>query len=423
VLNAGTAGSTADPGGLSILIGNGTGSFAAAVNIPAGQNPKALAAADVNLDGKPDLIVATGITGGGYQISVFLGKGDGTFLAPLSVPYPAGETPNTIALTDLDGDGNPDIVIGDCCGDSTSGYFRGNGDGTFQPLLAFYSGNNVKAIAVGDWNGDGKPDLAMAASPSNVPTVSAVTAHINHLSSSPAMAITSGASFLTGPMAPDSIVTLFGNNLTTDTAAATGDPSMLPTILKSTSVTVQDSKGVSRLAQLYYVSPTQINFLAPAATEPSGMAKVIVNAPNGVTAASVLSVKSVPGIFTVNSGGLAAGNGVHVQSGVQSIFNLSYYDPVAMLNLPIPVYFNGKTDQVFLTLFGTGFRNRTSLDRVTVQIGNQFGAVSYAGPQPQFPGLDQVNFQVPQALAGSGQTTILVTVDGVAANPVNITIQ
>jgi uncharacterized protein (TIGR03437 family) len=170
------------------------------------------------------------------------------------------------------------------------------------------------------------------------------------------------------------------------------------------------------------VSPTQINFLVPATTA-VGMAKVSVSATNGVTAAQVNILNTAPGLFTVNSAGLAAAVGVHVQSGVQSIFNVSYLDPAAVANLPVAINLGAKDDQVFLTLFGTGFRNRSSLERVTVLFNGVFGTVSYAGVQSEFAGLDQINVQIPQSLAGSGKVTIQVTVDGVAGNPVFVTVQ
>ena len=134
------------------------------------------------------------------------------------------------------------------------------------------------------------------------------------------MTVTSGASFLPGPIAPESITTVFGKNLTTDTMAASGDPSSLPTRScgESTSVTIQDSKGVSRLAQLYYVSPAQINFLVPAATA-LGLAKVSVTAPirgHGGAGQSA-QYERCAGLFTVTNDGLAAANGIHVQAGVQ----------------------------------------------------------------------------------------------------------
>ena len=236
------------------------------------------------------------------------------------------------------------------------------------------------------------------------------------------MTVTSGASFLAGPIAPDSIATVFGKNLTTDTMAPSGDAPALPTKLGSTTVTIQDSRGVSRLALLYYVSPTQVNFLVPPTTA-LGMAKVSVTAPNGVTAAQVNIFNTAPGLFTANTAGLAAAVGVHVQDGVQSIFNVSYPDPVVGANLPVAINLGAKNDQVFLTLFGTGIRNVSSLDRVTVLFNGVFGPVSYAGVQSEFAGLDQINVQMPQSLAGSGKVTIQVTVDGVAANPVFVAVQ
>jgi uncharacterized protein (TIGR03437 family) len=422
VLNTGTPGNSADPGGVSVLMGSGAGSFGPAINIAAGLNPRALAVADVNGDGRPDLIVANGSTAAGYQVAVMLGKGDGTFQQPTSVPLPAGEAPNTLAVTDIDGDGNPDIIAGDCCSDASTVYFRGNGDGTFQPYISFYGGNNVRSIVTGDWNGDGKPDLALGYSATGNPSVGGVAVLTNYLKNTAAITVTSAASFLTGPIAPDSITTLFGKTLTTETGTAGGDISTLPTLLANTTVTIQDSKGVSQSAQLYYVSPTQINLLVPS-TVALGPARIIVTAPNGVTTAQTIINSVAPGLFTSNAAGLAAGTGVRVSGGVQSIFNLSYFEPTLNANLPLLINLGGRNDQVFLTLFGTGLRGRSGLDRVQVLFNGQFGQVTYAGSQSQFLGLDQINVQIPQSVAGAGKVTIQVSVDGAAANPVFVTVQ
>jgi uncharacterized protein (TIGR03437 family) len=424
VLDAGTPGNTSDAGGISILLGNGAGSFPKVSGVTAGFNPRAMAVGDVNGDGKPDLVVATGANAASssFQISVFLGKGDATFQPPFNIPVPAGESPNTIAIVDLDGDGNPDIVLGDCCADSSVGYFRGNGDGTFQPLVAFYGGNTVRGIAIADLNGDGKPDLALVDSPADNPSLSAVIPLINHVANVPAMTTTSGASFLPSLLAPDAIMTAFGTNLTTGTASATGDPSTLPTTLANTTVTIQDSKGVARLAQVFFVSPTQINYLVPTSTA-LGLARVSVTAPNGVTSTLVNVISTAPGLFMANSSGLAAGGGVLVAGIQQSSFNLSYTDPTTGAVSPQPIYMGTRLDQVFLTLFGTGFRNRTSLDAVNVMIGGLHSPALYAGPQSQFLGLDQLNFMVPFSLAGSGNVTITVSVNGVSSNPVTVNIQ
>ena len=428
VLNAGSA---SDAGGISILLGNGAGTFPKVNSVAAGVNPRALAVADMNGDGKPDLIVATvatAATASAFQIWVLLGNGDGTFQAPFTIPLPAQETPNTIAVLDIDGDGKPDVVIGGCCTDATVSYLRGNGDGTLQPPVRFYGGNDARAIVVGDWNGDGKPDLAIAYSPADSPSLSGIVPLlVNHLGNFTAMTNTSGASFLAGPIAPDSIVSAFGPNLTTGTAAATGSPSSLPTTLANTSVTVKDSKGTTRQAQLYYVSPTQINYLVPAATA-VGAATVAVTAPNGVTTAQVNAIATFPGMFTVGSSGLPAATGTHVQGPYQSSFNVSYTDPTFGVQ-PFPINMGAKGDQIYLSMYGTGFRSRTSLDGVVVtltpaqQVAGTYTPTLFAGPQNQYPGLDQLNFQIPQSLAGAGTVIIQVTVDGVVANPVFVVIQ
>jgi len=125
----------------------------------------------------------------------------------------------------------------------------------------------------------------------------------------------------------------------------------------------------------------------------------------------------------VNSSGLAAGGGVHVQGSQQFAFNLAFTDSTSGQVIPVPINLGGKNDQVFLTLFGTGFRNRTSLEGVSVSVGGVYSPPLYAGPQTEFPGLDQLNVQIPQSLAGSGKVVIQLIVNGVPANPVNVIVQ
>jgi hypothetical protein len=91
---------------------------------------------------------------------VLLGAGDGTFQA---ASFPSDPEARSIAIADLDGDGNADLVIAHCCGlyDDMS-YMLGNGDGTFQSPVNFPGGAAPIAVAVADFNRDGKPDLAVA---------------------------------------------------------------------------------------------------------------------------------------------------------------------------------------------------------------------------------------------------------------------
>ncbi len=153
---------------VGVLLGKGKGTFQAVVTYPSGgYDPSAIAIADVNGDGKPDLLVAnqqpTGIGSGDGVAGVLLGNGDGTFQA--AVAYDSGGVDaNSVSVSDLDGDGNLDLALvnSDPTSDSV-GVLLGNGDGTFQTAATFGSGGyRPFSAAVADVNGDGKPDLLVA---------------------------------------------------------------------------------------------------------------------------------------------------------------------------------------------------------------------------------------------------------------------
>ena len=144
--------------GLTILLNNGTG-FAPAASYTVGTNPQAVAAKDFNGDGKVDLVV---VNQGSGTISVLLGNGNGTFQAATS--YPAGSNPRSVGVADFNGDGKADLAIVDSGFATGSGVsvLLGNGNGTFQSAMFFAAGSVSLSVAVGDFNADGKPDLAVA---------------------------------------------------------------------------------------------------------------------------------------------------------------------------------------------------------------------------------------------------------------------
>jgi uncharacterized protein (TIGR03437 family) len=88
--------------------------------------------------------------------------------------------------------------------------------------------------------------------------------------------------------------------------------------------------------------------------------------------------------------------------------------------VPTPISFANPTDQIFLQLYGTGLRHTSA---IFATIGGNSVAIEYAGEQGTYPGLDQVNLQVPSSLAGAGTVNIEITANGQAANPVTTLIQ
>ena len=377
--------------GIQLLLGKADGTFSSGIDVSleVAYPVRVVAAADLNADGRVDLVAGA---------TILLGRGDGTFAPAVSYPTGLGEGQGAgpVAVGDINGDGIPDIILG------TGGIFVGNGDGTF----VLQATGRIGALIVADFNGDGTLDMAGGFSmygiglitSGEVPYRLGAAIFFNFSHPTPVLDVVSAADFSHGPISPHSIASAFGKHLAL--GIASGDLMALPITLGGASVTVQDQAGNVSQAEIYYASPEQVNFIVPAGME-AGSAIVTITTTDGKSASTEIQIAPIaPRLFIIDPSGIPAGYVVRVgPNDVQTIEPIFTGQSGKIQALPIDV---SKGD-VYLVLFGTGFDSPPD-DQVEFNSTNT--TVSYAGPQPQFPGLDQVNILLPPSLAGSGSTAV-----------------
>lgn len=202
--------------------------------------------------------------------------------------------------------------------------------------------------------------------------------------------------------APESLASIYGSNLTSD------------------KVTVRDSAGVARAAVVSYATPSQINFQIPAGTAP-GNASLLVGE---VAVSGLFFINPVaPGVFSANGNG----KGVAAATATRRVIPTNFDFPVPVFQCtvggckPFPIDV-GIDAPVTLSLYATGVRG-VPIDRVKVTIAGIEAPVLYAGPQGQYPGLDQVNVPLLLSLRGAGEVDVVLLVDGQPSNTVRIAIQ
>jgi uncharacterized protein (TIGR03437 family) len=218
-------------------------------------------------------------------------------------------------------------------------------------------------------------------------------------------------------IAPDSLASIYGRNLTDQTQVAKTLP--LPTSLAGIGVRVTDSAGTANLASLIFASPGQVNFVVPAGIATGSATIQVMSGANVVGQGSVQVLPTAPGLFAVDPSGGAAAYAVRTiaPSGPQTVF--AAFQCTQGTCAPAPLNL-GVDTPLYLELFGTGIRGSMN---VTVTVNGQAVPVTYSGAQGQYPGLDQVNIGLVLNLRGSGHVPVVVTVDGQHSNAVFIQIQ
>lgn len=208
---------------------------------------------------------------------------------------------------------------------------------------------------------------------------------------------------------------------------ATAASEALPTLLAGTEVRLTDYLGNVFAAPLFYVGPGQLNLLMPAGLQlqnnefvPGGSAIANIFHHGQLVADGFVGLAVVsPGFFTSNMGGQGVGVGFALRiraDGTQSYEPLGVYDATLKRTVTLPIDLGPETDQIYLVLYGTGFRGRASLANVQAFINTTALPVLYAGPQGELAGLDQVNLLLPRRLAGAGEVRVRVSVNEVGAN-------
>lgn len=223
-------------------------------------------------------------------------------------------------------------------------------------------------------------------------------------------------------IAPGSLVFAFGQGLATSTGTPGQFQGVFPTAFAGTSVTIVDSAGRTLEAPLLFVSPTKVTFLLPSGVA-SGLAKVRVTSTAGTQTAPNIQIATVaPGLFTLNNASLAAADAIRVSTDGMLTPQQIYLVDDAGTVIANPIDMGGPTDQVYLEMFGTDLQ-AAEASNMQVSVDGIAVPVLYVGPQGSYTGLDQVNIQIPASLAGKGNVNIQLSAEGIASNPVQITVR
>ena len=233
----------------------------------------------------------------------------------------------------------------------------------------------------------------------------------------------SAANYRAAALAPEQVVAAFGTRLATTSVAATSVP--LPTLLGGTVVRVRDNTGLELPAPLFFVSPTQVNYVMPSGLALGPATITIINSDGVNSLAHVQLAATNPGLFTVDASGrgLPAAQALRVlPNGEQRFEAIARFDAATNKFVAVPIELGPANETVFLILFGTGMRGRGNA-LTTASVGSAVADVAFLGAAPGLTGVDQVNLRLPRSLVGAGDVEVNLLMDGKAANPVRVTLR
>ncbi len=234
----------------------------------------------------------------------------------------------------------------------------------------------------------------------------------------------SAANYLNQKLAAASIAAAFGAGMATTTQSASSTP--LPTEIDGTHISIKDNAGVERNAPLFFVSPTQINFQIPAGSSIGPATITVFNGFGSSSEGAFQIVNVAAGLFTADASGkgVAAAVAVRVKANGALIYEpVAVFDQILNQFVATPIDLGPPDEQVFIVLFGTGLRGRSSLSAVLATIGGITSEVVYAGLQSEFVGLDQINLRLSRNLAGRGEVDVAVSIDGISLNIVKMKVK
>jgi uncharacterized protein (TIGR03437 family) len=264
------------------------------------------------------------------------------------------------------------------------------------------------------------PNGPAGAYPSFAPSATKVAAFkIANAAETPPLIVVSAAT-LTGPnVSPDSIATAMGTGLADSPLAAVGAP---VATLGDVTVSVTDSTGTESRALLYFAGPTQVNFVVPSGLAP-GPALIRILRKGVLAASGSVTIEPVaPGLFSADGDPASVASGVVLRIGESALPPAPLAQVTGGQWAPADITFGAEGDLVYLSLYGTGLRYRSSIENVTAVIGGQSVPVVYAAAGTAGSGMDQVNLGPIPAFRfrGKGDLTVRLSVDAKPTNELKI---